>query len=110
MLVETCKKTKKTNKEWSKMPMGSDPDFPKIPIFTNCTPLERFNSADVQKNCPDLVRQGVLKKSGPNCTLNMFHLSLLTPSSEVKYIFHEHHSHPEIKIQKSSKKVRGVPP
>ena len=69
MLVETCKKTKKTNKEWSKMPIGSDPDFPKIPIFTNCTPLERFNSADVQKNCPDLVRQGVLKKIGPQLYL-----------------------------------------
>ncbi len=46
------------------MPIGSDPDFPKIPIFTSCTLLERLNSANKRKNCPDLVRQSVLKKIG----------------------------------------------
>ncbi len=28
----------------------------------------------------------------------------------IKYILHEHHNHSKIKIQKSSKKVRGVSP
>ncbi|KAH9406685.1 hypothetical protein TYRP_013668 [Tyrophagus putrescentiae] len=28
----------------------------------------------------------------------------------IEYIFHEHPSHPKIKIRKSSKIVRGVPP
>ena len=51
------------------MPIGSDPDFPKIPIFTSCTPLERFNSADIRKNCLELVRQGVLKKIEPQLYL-----------------------------------------
>ncbi|KAH9393759.1 hypothetical protein TYRP_021481, partial [Tyrophagus putrescentiae] len=38
----------------------------------------------------------------------LFYMKFLTIL--IKYIFHEHHSHPKIKIRKSSQKVRGVPP
>ncbi len=38
----------------------------------------------------------------------LFYMKFLTIF--IKYILNEHHSHPKIKIQKSSKKVRGVLP
>ncbi len=44
---------------------------------------------------------------GQNINTQLFYMKFLTIC--IEYIFHEHPSYPKIKIQKSSKKVRGVP-
>ena len=69
------------------MSINSDLDFIKIPIFTSRTPLERFNSVDLQKklsrSCPPRRFQ---ENRAPTVPLAMLHLLLLTLSSGVKQL------------------------